>query len=153
MMDNILGTKGIFICDDCRVKLKVNIDEATFNAMKDEINKKPTDIQCRCYLCSQMKYENNGLKIGKEMMADSIQKHIEKSEELYNLYKDNKVICTACGSVIESKDKFVTCPKCNIGINTKEYGKRIKMGLSTKITLKLYVKMLRGKSTIPGDNL
>lgn len=145
----ILGTEGIFICDGCRNKIQLNLDQETFNKLKEELGEKEKTMH-KCFLCSQLKHSDDGLWTPPHLMADGMEKNIEKTEEMYDLYQNGTIHCPNCGIKILYSGKHIVCD-CGTKINTKKFGKSLKMPSLKKITFRQYIKMLRGKSTVPGS--
>lgn len=145
-INNLLGKDGMFICEGCRTKLKINIDGDTFDRLKKEVhnyeNTKKTQV---CYICNSEKYESEGLVLSNEWIANALDEIIKKSEEVYDLFTKGFVICPKCGNKFKYHQNVVVCPKCNAVINMKKYKKETKLSVSKKVTFKLYIKLLRNK--------
>ena len=145
-----LGSNGIFICDNCKSRIQLSLDDDQFEALKDEINSGEQTTH-RCFLCSQIKHSEDGLYMPPGMMADAIEKSLDSQEKMYENYKQGKINCPDCGKQIEFTEKKVSC-NCGLNINTKKYGKSLKVPMAKKITFKQYIKFLRGKSNVPGKS-
>ncbi len=142
-----LGQNGIFICDRCREDLKIEIGQDSFEKLKKEINDS-NETMHKCYLCTQFKHSKDGLKLSSEQMADGIERNMQGQEDMYKRFKKGTLTCDSCFKQIDFKDKIINCPRCKAEINTKKFGKGIKLPMAKKVSLKLYIKFLRGKSTI-----
>lgn len=146
----MLGKNGIFISDQARGQLNIKLSEDEFKALKEQVNKDhdPDEIK-KCFLTGQMVSAKDGLMIDSNWMADAIQKNIESQEKLWNKFKKDKVVvCESCGTQNDATDNTITCHKCNKEINVKQYKKNIKLPYAKKLSMRLYIKYLRGKTKL-----
>ena len=141
---DVLGIKGIFICDECRNNLKIEIKDEQFEDLKKKLNAEQETTH-KCYLCNQLKHSDDGLKVSPDFMADAIEGTLKRSEKAFELFKQGTLTCDNCFKKITFKDKKIICPHCKVSINTKRYGKSIKIPMLRKIAFKGYIKFLRGK--------
>jgi len=140
----ILALKGMFICDQCRERLKINIDQRTFEEIKKQLNKKCGEDALRiCYICRSQKFMKEGLMLNNEWIASSLEKVIESQEKKYKEFKEGIITCPNCGSRTKAESKHVICTNCRRDIDLKKYEKSIKMPATQKLTLRLYIKMLK----------
>jgi uncharacterized paraquat-inducible protein A len=142
----MIGKKGIFISDEGREQLNITLSQEEFNKLKDVINKEhdPKELK-KCYLTNKYYSATEGLFLDKIWMANAIEKNITSQEKLYDKYKNDKiVVCSSCGIENKYDNNIIKCNKCGLEINTKKYGKSIKLNFAKKISIKLYIKYLRG---------
>ena len=150
-LSNLLGKNGIFIADESREKLKISLDQEQFRLLKDVVNKEhdPEEIK-KCFLTGNYVKVKDGLFIDREWMAKSVQESLDKQEMLWDKFKtNNEIVCGKCGTVTQYNkyNNIINCPKCNMEINAKKYGKTIKLPLLRKVSMKLYIKYLKGDTS------
>lgn len=140
----ILGAEGMYICDDCRTRLKFEISEDNFKILKDKLS--TITKTKKCYICNQM--NDNGLFIEPKMIVEALEKVLANADNMEKEYKEGNVICQKCG---EKLDKgmgdlpgHIQCPKCNEMINLKHYEKNVKLPMKSRLALKLYIKYIKG---------
>ena len=141
-----LGQNGIFISDEGRYKLNIALSDKEFEKLKDEVKsgKEDPNEKKKCFITGKYFKIKDGLMLSKEWVAKSLQKSLDSQERVYRLYKDQGiVICSNCGTNHVSPPKEFNCPKCNTLINSKKYGKSVKLPMTKKIAFNLYIKMLK----------
>lgn len=147
---DMLGKNGIFISDEGREKLKIDIPQDKFDKLKEHINteQNPEELK-KCYLTNNYYKAKEGLFLDKSWLADAIEQNIKSQEKLQNEFKEHKlVVCSNCGSKIKAETKIIDCSNCGNKINTKKYYKSIKLSSMKKTSLRLYIKYLRGDVSI-----
>ena len=149
-MADMLGKNGIFISDGGRQQLKIDIPQDKFDKLKEHINTEQDPEEFRkCYLTNKYYKAKDGLFLDKTWLADAIEQNIKSQEKLQNEFKERGlVVCSSCGSKIKAEDKIINCSNCGHKINTKKYYKSIKLSYVKKTSLRLYVKYLRGDTSI-----
>lgn len=147
-ISDTLGRNGIFLSDEARDQLNIRITPEEFNRLKSEINKNndPDEVK-KCYITNKYVKIKDGLFLDSTWVADAIEKNIESQDKLWKEFKDNNtVICGNCGTKNTYEDRVLTCSNCGENIDIKKYKKSIKLPLTKKMAMRLYVKYLRGKT-------
>jgi len=142
-----LGKNGIFLSNEAREQLNIKLSPEEFERLKEQINKDhdPDEVK-KCFLTNNYVKVKDGLSLDPEWVASAIEKNIESQDKLWEKFKkDNLVVCSNCGASVEAKKRHFQCPKCNHEIDSKKYKKSIKLPYAKKVSMRLYVKYLRGK--------
>ena len=141
----------MFISDAARTQLNIDVDKATFQALKEEINKSENpDEMKKCYLTNQYYKQKDGIFLSKSWVARAMEKTIESADKIEQNFKQGKLTCPTCGIQVEfDKAKITVCKACNQSINVKREKKRTKLSLIKKVSFKTYIKFLKGKSDMP----
>ena len=138
--------KDMFISDDARTSLNLVITEDEFNKLKQHVNNDSKEKH-KCFINNHWYNHDEGIFIPKELMANAIEKNLEATDKVWHQFKTDKIIiCPSCSKKFNYASDKVLCPYCNHLTVVKKYGKRIKLPQTKKITFKLYIKYLRGKT-------
>lgn len=146
-----LGKNGIFISDEARQNLMINLSQEEFDELKKQV-KQDDEGTAKCFITGQIVPKKDGLYLTRDWVSSAIEKSLNSQQKKEDEFKKDKLAtCEKCGEKFNYEEnkqdnKHTKCPKCENTINLKKYRKSVKMSFVKKNMMRIWLKYLKGKT-------
>lgn len=129
----------MFLCSSCIKGLKFNDDQVKEVVHFGDIGDQK---EYKCYVCSQIKVNTEGIYLSKEKVAEILEKVLDNMDSMHKKVKEGILTCSNCAKDHQTTEKTILC-NCGNVINSKEEIKKFKLGMVKRLAYRTLISSIK----------